>query len=188
MAVHGATPQMALGSLSSLWSLYLPPGSLRSRFAWVQSPRLLQESVFRDDGPGRPQAIDRGADDAARVARPFADRIQPHQTGRLARNPVAQDADRGAAAGFGADQRSFRDEVSPPASVHDRQAVMKGLDDKWWDQIGDARRDNPALVTARRQPRGGPVRKEVGDALNRAEIIPPARLERHPLVVPLQPD
>src|SRR6185312_11401537 len=55
-----------------------------------------------DDGPRRPQAVDRGADDPARVAGSLAAGVEPDDARALAGLVVARDADRRAAARLGA--------------------------------------------------------------------------------------
>src|SRR4029077_1304700 len=88
---------------------------------------LIQNRIMSHDAFRRAQAVDGGADDAARVAGALADRVQPFDSRTGSSDVIADDAHRGAAAGFWADQSSIPQESSLPPVVQDRQAVMGRL-------------------------------------------------------------
>jgi hypothetical protein len=112
--------------------------------------------VRGDDGLRRPQPVHGGADDAAGVPGPFADRVQSLHPRRDARLRVAHDPHGRAAAGFRADQDGVREEPAAPPPVHPRQPLGHGR--------GHGRRQDGPQVgrhhaprVARRRPRSPPA-------------------------------
>src|SRR5436190_16957932 len=91
--------------------------SAANRTRSVMASRGIQWNVLRDDGPGRAEAIDGGADNAAGIAGAFADGIDAVDALRFSTVIVSHDANRRTAAGLGAYQGRLGQESASPAPV-----------------------------------------------------------------------
>src|SRR5215831_6726917 len=143
------------------------------KFFILCPPRELpvRRRILAPDSLCRTKAVHSRADDAARVASPFSNRVKPFDPRRVPAELLAQDANGRGTPSFGADERCLARKPALPAAVQDRDAVVERVENQRRDDFGNPGRDHAPPVTAGRPPARRPPCQEIRGALNRTKVF-----------------
>ena len=137
---------------------------------------------------GDARAVQRRADDAARVSRAFATRIEALQRGRLQRVRVAQQANRRAGSRLRRDQHGVGKQKAGQPRAHAPQARAQRLGEKVGQHLRQVAGREPGPIAGRADRGAGAAVEEIREPLRRRAEAAAAGAEGGLLHPPLQLD